>query len=183
MLGTARRLVGETPLGVREQPFQLGAIGDDPALRRGPGAQATAQRTHLVVGVGFLGSDLLDVAFDAHLALQRRPEEGHGRPRIGRQLLALGAFVVGEEGEAALVEALEQEDTAMRIAVGVDGGQGHGVGFDRQALGLHRVVEPLAEQAEGIARGVGLAEAIAGVLAAHIGQGLGHGASPGGNAP
>ncbi len=62
----------------------------------------------------------------------------------------------------------------MRIAVGVDGGQGHGVGFDRQALGLHRVVEPLAEQAEGIARGVGLAEAIAGVLAAHIGQGLGH---------
>ena len=60
----------------------------------------------------------------------------------------------------------------MRIAVGVDGGQGHGVGFDRQALGLHRVVEPLAEQAEGIARGASLA--IAGVLAAHIGWVMAH---------
>src|SRR5690606_28285878 len=36
-------------------------------------------------------------------------------------------------------------------------------------------VEPAAEQLEGVLRGLGFAQAIAGVVAAHVGQATGHG--------
>ncbi|MCY1186715.1 hypothetical protein D9M73_276160 [compost metagenome] len=62
----------------------------------------------------------------------------------------------------------------MRAAFLVDGGEGHGVRLDRQLLGLHRILEPLVEKAEGFGRGGGLAESVPGVFAAHFGQGLSH---------
>ncbi|MNV98075.1 hypothetical protein D3C71_1932820 [compost metagenome] len=89
-------------------------------------------------------------------------------------MLALGTLVVAEEGEPALVQPLEQQHPAMRTAVGIDGGQGHGIGLDRGLFGFHRIGKPLFEQAEWLDRRLRLAQAITDVVAAHIGQGLGH---------
>ncbi|MNI75014.1 hypothetical protein D3C73_1311360 [compost metagenome] len=61
-------------------------------------------------------------------------------------MLALGAVVVGEEGEPSVVEPLEQQDTAMGTAITVDRGEGHGIGLHRWLLGLYRIGEPLMEQ-------------------------------------
>src|SRR3989338_3340015 len=60
VFGTVRGLIEKTPLGVGQQAFQLGAVGDHLALGRGPGAQTAAQRTHLEVSAGLLEADLLD---------------------------------------------------------------------------------------------------------------------------
>ncbi|MCY1405431.1 hypothetical protein D9M71_206700 [compost metagenome] len=62
----------------------------------------------------------------------------------------------------------------MRTAFGIHRGEGHGVGFDRQLLGLHGITEPVLEQAEGLGGSLVLAEPVTGVVAAHVGQGLGH---------
>ena len=64
----------------------------------------------------------------------------------------------------------------MRPAVLIDGGQGHCVRLDRRLFGFHRLSEPLMEQCERLSRSVGLGQTIAGVVAAHISQTLGHGA-------
>lgn len=136
---------------------------------------------YLVVGVGFFGSDFFDVVFDVYLVFQSWLEEGYGCLWIGCQLLVFGVFVVGEEGEVVFVEVFEQEDMVMWIVVGVDGGQGYGVGFDWQVFGFYCVVELLVEQVEGIVRGVGFVEVIVGVFVVYIGQGLGYGVFLGGN--
>ncbi|MNC60647.1 hypothetical protein D3C75_1105420 [compost metagenome] len=62
----------------------------------------------------------------------------------------------------------------MRTAIGVYRCQRHGIGFHRWLFSLHRVVEPLAKQCERLVRGLSFRQAITGVIAAHIGQGLGH---------
>ena len=124
--------------------------------------------------IRFLVTDLLDPPFDTHLTLQIRPPESHGRHRVGQQLLALGALVVGEEHEALLIEALEQQGTQMRLAVAVHRGQHHGVGFG--GFHLHRLTEPQPEQAVRVIRCLAFDQSVAGVVAAHIGDAVFHGA-------
>src|SRR5690554_6823320 len=167
-------LVAETLLGGPHQRFQLLAAGNHPALRRRPGTETAAQRTHPVIGVGLGGTDPLHAALDAHLPFQGRPEEAHGRPGVGLQLGTLGAVVVSEEGEALIVQPLEQQHSAVGAAVGIDGGQGHGVGFDRQALGFDGLGEPLAKQRQRLGWRLFLGEAVANVFATHIGKAGGH---------
>ncbi|MNP84337.1 hypothetical protein D3C76_1836040 [compost metagenome] len=62
----------------------------------------------------------------------------------------------------------------MRTAVGVHRGQGHGIGFHRWLLGFQGIIEPLTKQPERLLRGLGFSQAVTGIIAAHIGQGLGH---------
>lgn len=64
----------------------------------------------------------------------------------------------------------------MRATVLIDSSQGHCVRFDRWLFGFHRLGEPLMKQRERLGRGLGLGQAIAGVVATHISQTLGHGA-------
>jgi hypothetical protein len=59
-----RGTVHEALLGFRQQALQFLAATDHPALRRGPGAQAAAQRAHAVIGVGLFGGDFLHPPFD-----------------------------------------------------------------------------------------------------------------------
>ncbi len=174
MLRAVRLGVGESRFGGLYQALQLLTPGNHAALWRGPGPQAAAQRAYLVIGIRLLCRNLLHTAFDAYLPLQRWPEEGHCSKGVGLQLLALGAVIVGEEGEPLLVEPLQQQYTAMRATFAVHRGQGHGVGFHRYLLGFHRIGEPLLEQGERLPRCLGFGQAITGVVAAHIGQGLGH---------
>ncbi|MNZ74546.1 hypothetical protein D3C78_929970 [compost metagenome] len=173
-----RRGIHEARLGLGQQAFQLAAAVDHPALRRSPGAETAAQGAHLEIGIRFRRRHPLHQPLDAHLALQARPEEGHGRARIGQQLLALGAVVVGEEGEAALVQRLEQQHPAMGLPLCIDRGQGHGIGFHRRLLGLHRLGKPAMEQGERLQRGLLFGQAIPGVIAAHVGKRLGHCRTP-----
>jgi hypothetical protein len=51
-----------------------------------------------------------------------------------------------KEGKALRIQALEQQDAAVRATVLIDRGQGHGVGFHRRLLGFHRIAKPLVEQ-------------------------------------
>src|SRR5476651_2617760 len=110
MFRAVRLSVAETLLGSLEQVFQLATTGDHAALGRSPGTEAAAQWPNLIVGVGLLRRDLHHPALDAHLTLQGRPEKRHGGERVRRQLLALGAFVVSEEGKAMSIQALEQQN-------------------------------------------------------------------------
>src|SRR5699024_3653596 len=85
-------------------------------------------------------------------AFQVLPREVHGDAGIVAQLLARGRVIVGEEGEAAFVEAFEQDDAGARTPF-VERGDGHRVGF---ADVLGRLVVPLPEQ--GQRRGVRVVE-------------------------
>ena len=72
---------------------------------------------------------------------------------VAGELAALLALRIGIENEAALVEALEQHHAGVGQAVGVDGGERHGGGIARLALG--RLLEPGGEQLQRL---VGLSE-------------------------
>src|SRR3546814_1518630 len=95
-----------------------------------------------------------DVCSSDLLTLQRRPEKSHGRERVRGQMLTLCAVVVGEEREALGIEALEQQDPAVRAPQGIHGRQSHGIGLHRRLFGFHRVGKPLVEQRERLGRGL-----------------------------
>ncbi|MNZ96215.1 hypothetical protein D3C78_1153990 [compost metagenome] len=178
VLGTVRCGLHETLFGFAQQALELATPVDYPALRRSPGTQATTQRTHLEIGIGLFRRHFLHHPLDTHLTLQARPEEGHRGTRITQQLLALGTVVVGEEGKAAGVQCLEQQHATMRLPLGIDRGQGHRIGFHRQLLGLHRLVEPAMEQRERLQRRQLLGQSVPGIIAAHVGKRSGHCRTP-----
>src|SRR5690606_13610653 len=89
----ARRLLGHPRL-------QRRPVGQGARLVRRPSADAAFARAAGEIGVGLLSADRLDRAAHLHLATQALPVEQQGRGRIGPKLLALGAFLVGVEGEA-----------------------------------------------------------------------------------
>ncbi len=74
--------------------------------------------------------------------------EQQGGPGVGRQFAPLGALQVGVEDEAGLVEALQQHGARIGQALGVDRGEGHGVGICR--FRPPRLRQPVGEQREGI---------------------------------
>ncbi len=82
-----------------------------------PGAEARDPRPGRVVGVGLGVGDVADPALDADLALQRLPVEQQRRARVGAQLLALAAVLVGVEHEATAIaspSAARSAPTARR---------------------------------------------------------------------
>src|SRR5208283_3381992 len=96
--------------------------GNDAALRRSPGADARGQWTGGKVDFRFPRVELRRHAFDADLPLQLHPVEQQRGRRPGSELGPLATFVVGEEGEAAAVDALEQHDARRWRTVGGDRG-------------------------------------------------------------
>ena len=78
------------------------------------------------------------------------PPEGHGRRRAARQLLPLGALVVGKEHKAPLIKALEQQRAQVRLPLPVDRCQHHRVGFG--TFHFNRLGKPFAEQGKGLGR-------------------------------
>ena len=94
-----------------------------PPGRRAAGSAATprrragSQRPRPEVRLRLLRRKPLDAAFDPHLAAERLPVAEQRRVRIRRELAAFPALVAGEEGEAALVGALQQHHPRRRASV------------------------------------------------------------------
>lgn len=137
--------------------FQELVRRDHGALLGNGRSDAAAGRTGSEIGVGFGGIDLGNAAGDADLAAERGPVEDQGGSRIGGEFAALAAQVVGEEDEAVLVHAFEQDHAGGDLAVRRGGGEGHGVGL-REA-GANGGAEPLLELADGVRIEAGRIEA------------------------
>src|SRR5262249_2933386 len=117
-------------------------------LVRRPSPEPRPAAASREVGVGLLGAQSLDRALEPDLAIQRLPQHGERRAGILSELAALAALVVRVEGDAALVDALEQHEAHRRRAVGGCRGERHGLGLD-DARGDGALV-PLAEKGERI---------------------------------
>src|SRR5258708_36854240 len=103
-----RRALGLFPVfGGERVPARLQprAALDRVALWRGPRAGARADRPRVVVRARFVGAHLLGAALAAHLALELLPEERERHLGVRCDVAALAALVVGEEDEAARIDA------------------------------------------------------------------------------
>ncbi len=153
------------------------AVGDGGALEFGdPGTDLGAMGAAAEVGFGFLAVGAGDRAADEDLAFEFLPEKDEGGVGIFGEVDGFAGAVVGEEAEAMVVEALEEDGAAGGMAQGVGGGEGHGVRFDHAtAEGL---IEPEAELRDGIGMDLRFVEAGLGVVLAEVGEdevGIAHG--------
>src|SRR5262245_27200220 len=115
----ARRVVGIALAYALHGGLERTAGGHRLALRRRPGGEAGAERAAGVIRVRGGGGHLVDGAVDAHLALEVGPLEYEAGGRARRELAALAAAVVGEEDEAAVLDALQKHDPGRGRALGV----------------------------------------------------------------
>lgn len=122
------------------------------------------------VVAGLLGGDFLGAAVDDQLAVEGAPEHDEGDVRVGGDVVAFAAVVVGEEDEAAVFDAFEQHHAAGGAAVGGDGGQGHGVGQGQ--LGVDGVVDPAAGLFHRVRQQIGFGEAGGVVFLAYVFHGV-----------
>src|SRR6185436_18140423 len=122
---TGRILVGkrsEDPALALDQ--RLAAL-DHLALWRSDRADPAVPGAACKVAIGIRGRDASGDAFDADLAMERRPPHRECGPGTRLQLTALAALVVGEEHEAVGTEVLEQDDAYRGLARGVGGRERH----------------------------------------------------------
>jgi hypothetical protein len=88
--------------------------------------------------------------------------------RIGAQLLAFLALVIGVPGEPGGVELLDQDDARTGLAVRIDRCHAHRVRFID--LRMHGFVKPLAELGDRIVQHIVFRQTGAAVIEAQIGQ-------------
>jgi len=90
----ARHLADEIPGGeLRDALFQRKTALQRARLIRRPGAELAAAWARGEIRIGLFVAGLADVAFQAHLALQRFPVEQQGCLGMGAELLALAATI------------------------------------------------------------------------------------------
>jgi hypothetical protein len=87
---------------------------------------------------------------------------------VGRHLVSLAAVVIGEEGEAAVIKQLEQDEPRRWRAFRCRGGQNERIRL--VDAGRDRLLEPQVEERERIAAGLLLGETADGVFLAHRGE-------------
>jgi hypothetical protein len=148
--------------------FERRAAVDHRALFGRPRTDARAERARREIAVAFVGAGFLDPAFDAHLALELDPVEQQRRVRMGGEVAALAAFVIGKEDEPAFVDTLDEHDSGRRPAVRADGGERHRVGLGE--LGGERLLEPAIELCERVGGGIGFIERSTRIVDAEIGE-------------
>src|SRR6266516_4751490 len=128
--------------------LQVITVGDGLALAGGPRGQSGLARARVEVALRILGGGPADGPGRPDLAVQRRPVQGQGGPRVRRQLPRLAALVVREEQESLSAEPLQQDHPDRGLAGRVDRGQGHGVGPD--GLAAERLGPPSFELDERV---------------------------------
>ena len=158
---TLRILLGE----LSHIRFQLLPAGG-PALMGDGGAELATPGAGGEVVAGLLGGDFLGAAVDDQLAVEGAPEHDEGDVGVGGDVVAFAAVVVGEEDEAAVLDAFEQDHAAGGAAVGGDGGEGHGVG--QGEVGVDGFVDPAAGLLDRVRQQVGVGEAGGVVFLAYV---------------
>src|SRR5207249_3287072 len=116
----------------------------DPALPRGKRRKLRATWPAVKVRGRRRSRQLAHPSGHAHLVARRGPVEDDRRARIGGQLFALAAAVVGIENECAVLDALEEDHAGGRLASDGCGRQGDGIGL-RRARPLGVPVPPRKE--------------------------------------
>lgn len=141
----------EATHGVIKLALQLSAGGDGFALIAGPCADAAEPGARREIGIALRGGAANDGAFDTYLAVLMVPVEHGGGTAGSEEFAAFAAALVGVENNVAGggVDALAEHDAGARMAGGIDGGEGKGVGVGL-VLALLRGVKPVAEQREGL---------------------------------
>ena len=134
------RTLGEALFELFVAGQEVVAGGDFGALVRDPGADAASAGTTVEVGRGFLDGEFFNRANDFDLALEVNPGKEEGGARIGGEVLAFAAGVVGEKYKSAIIQILQQDSPARGLARSIRCGQGHGIGFWDSAFG--GLVEP-----------------------------------------
>ena len=146
-LGPRHLVAGQELLELSLEPV---AALDRLALARGGSRGAGAGRARGPIRVGFLRRHPAHRPLDPNLAPERLPVDDERRARVLVELAALAALVAGEEREAALVRALQQEHARGRTPVGVRGRQRHSL------RGRHsrspRLLEPAVELRNRVVR-------------------------------
>lgn len=149
--------------------FQLLPAGR-PALMGDGSTELAAPGAAGEVIAGLLGGDFFGAAVDDQLAVEGAPEHDEGDVGVGGDIVAFAAVVVGEEDEAAVLDAFEQHHAAGGAAVGGDGGQGHGIGQGQ--LGVDGVVDPAAGLFHRVRQQVRFGEAGGVVFLAYVFHGV-----------
>ena len=124
------------------------AAGDHRPLLRRPRAEPRAAAAGGEVGVGLAGGQPLDRPLGAQLALQDRPPQRERGDRVGVELAALAAAVVGEEADPSLVDAADEHEPHRRAAVGRRGRERPALGLGHASGG--RLLEPRGCSGEGV---------------------------------
>ena len=114
--------------GVPLLELRRDAITDDCGLAKAPSREPYG-RDAKYAALSVLGHPLRAPG-DDDLPLDRVPREHHADPRGSRDLPALARCVVRVDGEAALVDVLEQHDPGAGSGAGVGGAEDHRVRLD-----------------------------------------------------
>src|SRR5256884_9805943 len=120
--------------------LQNAAIWNYAALWRRPGAELAGQGTVVEIDGRLLGRLLDDRAGDANLPPELRPVDDQRRAWVLREVAPFLAVVVGEEAEAALVDASQQDHPRRRLTRARAGREGHRLG--ENLARRDRVAEP-----------------------------------------
>src|SRR5437016_997024 len=128
--------------------LEHGAVSNHPALWRRPGAQLAGQRAVVEIGDRLLGRLLDNRAGHPHLPPQLRPVDDQRGARVLREVASLLAVVVGEEAEAALVNASQQDHPRRGLTRSRAGGERHRLG--ENLTRRDRVAEPDVELLQGV---------------------------------
>lgn len=148
--------------------FKEAAVPDHGTLARSQRAETAAARAHFEVGFGFFATEFGDAARDVDLSLQLDPRKVQRGSRVVFKIGGLATLVAGEEAEAALIDALKEDDARGRLRVSADSGEDHGVGF--ADAGLEGLLEPFGELLKRVGIEITCVEARLRVFAAEIGE-------------
>src|SRR5205823_2644564 len=97
--------------------FQVGSL-DGPALTRRRSRELGSMRPGAEVLLRLLAAYPPGDPLHTQLPMQPVPEEDRRGPRVGREIQALCALVVAEEGEAAAVHTFEKHHPVGGPAIG-----------------------------------------------------------------
>ena len=121
--------VGEASGALGEAPLELAAVGEDLALRRRPGGELAVARPAGEVVVALVRRRHARQCRAGGPGDAGRARRTQRRRAGGVELAALGAVVVGEEHDRAVVDAAGEHGPGIGVAVEADGGDGHRVGL------------------------------------------------------
>ena len=155
-VGCRRTVISELSHKIFVAGVQNCAVFDDGTLPGNPGGDLAAARAGVEIFVGFGGCQFGDLAGNANLAVQGFPVKDEGGVRVLGEFAPFLAFVVGEEGEAQVVEPFEQHHAGGGDTIRGGGGEGHRIGhIDPGAFGF---IVPGGELGDGVGGKIRAAE-------------------------